>query len=215
MNSLKVTMPSLSRFQVSLGVVLILHTVGTVGILVAREWFVPLTPLNLMVSGYFVLRHTESPKTWVYGSIALMAFAIEAIGVATGWPFGNYEYVNALGPQIIRTPILIGLLWLLLLGGALYWMRSATSNRVVQAVGAAALMTGIDFLIEPVAINLQYWTWYGADVPLSNYLGWFGTALLLASFANAFDPHFRTNRMAGLFFLVQIVFFATLNILSP
>ena len=144
-----------------------------------------------------------------------MAFAIEAIGVATGWPFGNYEYVNALGPQIIRTPILIGLLWLLLLGGALYWMRSATSNRVVQAVGAAALMTGIDFLIEPVAINLQYWTWYGADVPLSNYLGWFGTALLLASFANAFDPHFRTNRMAGLFFLVQIVFFATLNILSP
>lgn len=215
MNSLKVTLPSLSRFQVSLGVVIILHTVGTIGMLVARDWFVPLTPLNLVVSGYFVLRHAEAPKTWVYGMIAVLAFGIEAIGVATGWPFGEYQYVTALGPQLIRTPILIGLLWLLLLGGALYWMHKLSSNVFIQAIGAALMMTGIDFLIEPVAIDLQYWTWFGADVPFTNYLGWFGTALVLAGLANAFDPNFRTNRMAGLFFLVQIVFFISLNILSP
>ncbi len=207
-------MPKLSRAQISLGVIVILHTVGTTGMLIAKDWFVPLTPLNLMVSSYFVLRHAEQPRWGVYALIALLSFGIEAVGVATGWPFGNYEYVTALGPQLIRTPILIGLLWLLLLSGALYWMNRLTTNRVLQALGAAALMTGIDVLIEPVAIALQYWTWYGADVPLTNYLGWFGTALVLATIANAFDPQFRTNRLAGLFFIVQIVFFFTLNIFT-
>lgn len=207
-------MPKLTRTQISLGVIMILHTVGITGMIVAKDWFVHLTPLNLMVSGYFVLRHADAPKPWVYGMIALLSFAIEAIGIATGWPFGEYQYITALGPQIVRAPILIGLLWLLLLGGALYWMHQITRNLVLQAIGAALLMTGIDVLIEPVAIDLQYWTWYGKQVPYSNYLGWFGTALVLAVFANTFDPKFRTNRMAGLFFIVQIVFFLSLNVFS-
>ncbi len=207
-------MPKLTQAQISLGVIVILHSVGITGMLLARDWFLPLTPANLVVSGYFVLRHAEKPIWPIYALIAVLAFGIEAIGVATGWPFGEYEYVTALGPQLIRTPILIGLLWLLLLSGALYWMNRITSNRFFQVAGAAGLMTGIDILIEPVAIELQYWTWYGADVPLSNYLGWFGTALLLSAIVTTFEPHFRTNRVAGLFFIVQIVFFSTLNVFS-
>ncbi len=202
----------LTRKQVSVGVLVILHTVGMMGMLLAREWFIPLTPLNLAVSGYFVLRHANAPRGWLYVLIVLLSFSIEAVGVATGWPFGDYQYVTALGPQVFRAPVMIGLLWLLLLSGALYWMRALVKNRWLQVTGAALLMTAIDLLIEPVAIDLRYWTWYGQDVPLSNYAGWFGTAFILSTLANFADPKFRTNPLAGVFFMVQIAFFLLLNL---
>lgn len=206
-------MGKLTRENVSIGVILILHVVGIIGMLVARDWFIPLTPLNLMVSGWFVLRHAERPNSWVYMSIAVLAFAIEAIGVTTGWPFGDYVYDRALGPHVFRVPVLIGLLWLLLLKGALNLTKKITQSRLIQAVLAAILMTAIDLLIEPIAIDFEYWRWYESEVPLSNYLGWFGTGLILASLGNFCDVNFRNNKVAGVFFIVQFGFFLSLNLL--
>jgi putative membrane protein len=206
-------MIQLSKFQVSLGVILIMHTVGLVGMIVAREWFIPLTPINLIVSGYFVLRHADSPKALLYATIALLAFAIEAIGVATGWPFGDYFYGRALGPHVFRVPLLIGLLWLLLLQGAQYWTHRWFKSTPLQLLIPAAMMAGIDFLIEPIAIDFEYWQWINGTVPWNNYAGWFGTALILTALSHIFDKQFANNRVAGLFFIVQVVFFLALNLL--
>jgi putative membrane protein len=206
-------MIQLSKFQVSLGVILIMHTVGLVGMIVARDWFIPLTPINLIVSGYFVLRHADSPKALLYATIALLAFAIEAIGVATGWPFGDYFYGRALGPHVFRVPLLIGLLWLLLLQGAQYWTHRWFKSTPLQLLIPAAMMAGIDFLIEPIAIDFEYWQWINGTVPLNNYAGWFGTALILTALSHIFDKQFANNRVAGLFFIVQVVFFLALNLL--
>lgn len=206
-------MIQLSKTQVSIGVILIMHTVGLVGMIVARDWFIPLTPINLIVSGYFVLRHAQSPKLFLYTLVALLAFTIEAIGVATGWPFGDYYYGRALGPHIFRVPLLIGLLWLLLLQGAQYWTQRWIKSRVLQLIIPAALMTGIDVLIEPIAIDFEYWRWISEEIPWNNYAGWFGTALILTALTHIFDKDFANNRVAGLFFIVQVVFFLALNLL--
>lgn len=206
-------MARLTREQVSIGVIVILHSVGIVGMLVAKEWFIPLTPLNLLVSTYFVLRHAHEPKILTYVSIALLAFGVEAVGVATGWPFGDYNYDRALGPHLFRVPVLIGILWLLLLAGGLNLAKRVTSVKILQIAIAALLMTFIDVLIEPVAIDFEYWRWHTSEVPLSNYLSWFITGFALAGIGVFTDENFRNNRVAGVFFIVQFVFFLSLNLL--
>src|SRR4051812_31352267 len=41
----------------------------------------------------------------------LGGFAVEAIGVATGFPFGTYDYSGELGPKILGVPLIIPLAW--------------------------------------------------------------------------------------------------------
>ncbi|GGM38063.1 membrane protein [Micromonospora sonchi] len=38
-------------------------------------------------------------------------FAIEALGVATGFPFGSYDYSGQLGPKLAGVPLIIPLAW--------------------------------------------------------------------------------------------------------
>ncbi|MFG1777284.1 carotenoid biosynthesis protein [Micromonospora sp. NPDC049048] len=56
---------------------------------------------------------TRGPRT----AAALVAvamvggFAIEALGVATGFPFGSYDYSGELGPKLAGVPLIIPLAW--------------------------------------------------------------------------------------------------------
>ncbi|MEV4491954.1 carotenoid biosynthesis protein [Micromonospora coxensis] len=56
---------------------------------------------------------SRGPRT----AVALVAvatgggFAIEALGVATGFPFGNYDYSGELGPKLAGVPLIIPLAW--------------------------------------------------------------------------------------------------------
>lgn len=208
-------MNKLTKEQVSIGVMAILHAVGIMGLSLPdeyRQWFVPLTPLNLVISAYFVLRHERSSKWGLFALVAVLAYSVEALGIHTGWPFGDYWYGSPLGPHLFEVPILIGLLWLLLLNGAAHWARRITKSKGGQVVIVAGMMVALDFLIEPVAVELNFWTWYGVDIPLTNYAGWFGTALILAALLQT-NPKFGNNRVAGLFFWIQTAFFLALNIL--
>ena len=36
---------------------------------------------------------------------------VEAVGVATGVPFGRYEYTGTLGPQLLGVPLVVPLAW--------------------------------------------------------------------------------------------------------
>ena len=206
-------MTKLTKFQVSVGVLIILHTIGTIGISSdLQAWFVPLTPLNLVVSGYFVLRHSHRKGALLFGMIGLLAYLVEMLGVHSGWPFGDYVYGSALGPQAFEVPLLIGLLWLLLLLGSVRFIKRWTKNRWIIAIGAGLIMTGLDFLIEPVAIKLDFWNWFGNEIPWNNYAGWFGTATLLALLAQS-DSRFGNNKVSEVFLFIQIGFFLSLNLL--
>jgi uncharacterized membrane protein len=112
------------------------------------------------------------------GAVVLAgALALEAVGTRTGWPFGEYEYGDALRPTVAGVPLAVGLAW---------WAMAVPARDVAArlvapgwrrvALGAVAL-TAWDVLLDPQMVDEGFWTWDGGgpwrDVPLSNYVGWF------------------------------------------
>ncbi|MEU2614327.1 carotenoid biosynthesis protein [Micromonospora sp. NPDC007271] len=56
-------------------------------------------------------------------------FAVEALGVATGFPFGGYDYSGELGPKLAGVPLVIPLAWT--------WMAWPAWLTAVRLTGAA------------------------------------------------------------------------------
>lgn len=133
-------------------------------------------------------------------NISLVVFigtwAVEALGVATGFPFGHYEYTSALQPQLAEVPLLIPLAWLMMLGPA--WaitdaiydgcaVQGSPYYRAVWAATAALAFTAWDLYLDPQMVARELWVWdmEGAyfGIPLINFVGWFmvsfGLSLLL------------------------------------
>jgi uncharacterized membrane protein len=120
-------------------------------------------------------------------ALAAAAFAIEAVGVRTGVPFGEYGYGTALGPRLFGVPVVIGLAWAWMAWPA--WLAATrlcppaptggtVRRRVARiAVGAVALASW-DLFLDPQLVAAGYWHWNGrggvsADtVPVGNYVGW-------------------------------------------
>ncbi|MEU1400541.1 carotenoid biosynthesis protein [Micromonospora zamorensis] len=61
-------------------------------------------------------------------------FAIEAIGVATGVPFGSYDYSGELGPKLAGVPLIIPLAWT--------WMAWPAWLAAVRLTGGSASRAG-------------------------------------------------------------------------
>jgi putative membrane protein len=117
-------------------------------------------------------------------ALALLAVAagggllVEAVGVATGFPFGRYGYAHALGPTVLGVPVVVPVAWAWMAWPA--WLAAGvltTRWRVpVAAVGLAAW----DLFLDPQMVAAGYWTWAGeATVPVTNYLGWLGVSLVM------------------------------------
>src|SRR4029453_18971441 len=46
--------------------------------------------------------------------VAVTAVAFEAVGLATGVPYGRYTYADTLGPTLLGVPLLVPLAWLMM-----------------------------------------------------------------------------------------------------
>jgi putative membrane protein len=179
-------------------------------------FFISLTPLNLLLSCAVLLWY--HPVQWHKASIAaclavyLLSFLVEMAGVQTGLIFGRYEYGDVLGIKVLETPLLIGVNWLILIVATSSLMDYSNLPAWLRNLLAAALMTFTDVLIEPVAIALGFWHWFGQPVPLQNYLAWFITAWLLIVLYRASGASSR-NKMALWVLGAQFFFFAAHNII--
>ena len=115
--------------------------------------------------------------------VTVVSFITEAIGVKTGIIFGVYSYGPVLWPQIVGVPIAIGFAWFLMLISSIALMQRLPfincSNIWTQILVIAALMTFFDFMMEPAAIKLNYWSWQNGTVPIQNYAAWFIISLFL------------------------------------
>ena len=191
------------------------HTAGAIGLLmpVSRPWFQWATPFHLLLTLVLLLyfhRDWRSSFGLFAGSILLLGYWIEVLGVHTSLIFGAYVYDTTLGWKVLEVPLMIAVNWLLLT----YLCGSACSSlptkKAAKIVVASLLMVALDYLIEPVAIAYDFWHWMSPTPPLHNYLGWLVVALL-AQVLFFMLPFHKTNSLARPLLLIQVLFFSLLQ----
>jgi uncharacterized membrane protein len=118
-----------------------------------------------------------------FGSVAALTLAVEAIGHGTGFPFGTYEYSGDLQPQAAGVPVIVPLAWFAMAVPALAVGEAIVRRPWAVVLVAAWALTAWDLFLDPQMVEEGYWTWPGGgpyrDIPLSNYAGWFATAVLV------------------------------------
>jgi putative membrane protein len=104
---------------------------------------------------------------------------VEAVGVASGFPFGSYAYGDRLGPSVLGVPVVVPLAWAMFAYPA--HVVGVRLGRPVLA-GAVALAAW-DLFLDPQMVAERYWTWdspHGLNgVPLTNHLAWLVVALAM------------------------------------
>ena len=163
-------------------IIVIFHAVG-VGLLTSSwsEQAVVLTPLNLgLLAILYLLARNKVEHPVSYALPALLGFLVEMIGTNTGYPFGAYAYSTILGPGIWNTPFMIGILWWVLLRSFTDVFGRITESPILNSLLTGIAMVGLDILIEPVAISLNFWQWEAPEVPLENYISWFALSFIFA-----------------------------------
>lgn len=130
-------------------------------------------------------------------TIALLAtLVIEVLGVATGFPFGTYEYdPQRLGISVLGVPLLIPFAWFMMLYPAWLVSRDLFKSRYLAIPTGALLMSTWDLYLDPQMVNEGYWVWFvdgiaTKDIPLTNFFGWFlSTAVIFTLLAFALNPN--------------------------
>ncbi len=184
---------------------------GIIGVLSPYEkWFLALTPLSLLLSFFMLIWHVKPLNLKFIIALSIpfvIGFVAEALGVNFGLIFGNYTYGNNLGVKIAGVPLLICFNWALLTIATADVAKYISKNIWIKALIAAALMTGIDVILEVSAPRFDFWEFENGIVPIQNYIGWFCTAFL----AHIGYQHFKikSNATISWHVLISIVIFFT------
>jgi len=195
----------------------LIFTVGIIGHLV--DQLIPimlyLTPFTLLLTGIVVLykSYKSSNKLFLYWIIItyLITFSLEVIGVKTGLIFGEYLYGETLGLKLFDVPLIIGFNWVFVILGAISIARIISKNNLVVSLIAALIAVIFDFILEPVAIKLDYWQWSENIIPLQNYAAWF----LIAFFSSFFYEQFKIetdSKISIHYLIIQFIFFLFINL---
>jgi putative membrane protein len=205
--------------------------VGLVGILFFdRRLFASLTPMNILLM-LALLIWTQQERTltfWLlFAACFIEGMLAEIIGVNTGYLFGHYHYTHVMGPQVLGVPLIIGINWFIVIycSGILiskfsHYLMSRmpdTEQERLQGVyhwtlllDGALLTVLFDWVMEPVAMKLNFWQWENDKIPFSNYLSWLALSMIMMYFfrRSVFD---KRNQFAVNLLLIQLMFFLILR----
>lgn len=221
-----------SRTRAATAIAIILHAVGLVGILAYNsDFIIRCTPYNLLIC-FALLIWTQREKNQAFFSftilVCVLGYAFEVIGVNTGKLFGDYVYGNVLGPKLFNVPLIIGINWFIIIyccGIATYTLLMETIGQLSPSAAGppksikaltlltdgATIATLLDWVMEPVALRLEYWTWDKGIIPWFNYFCWFIISMLLLGIFNI--SFFRKkNKFAINLLLIMFVFFFILRL---
>ncbi len=209
----------LQQFQrpsFSIFIILLFHVSGLIGLqTTSMDWFLSLTPLNLLVSFLVLIRHEDfknSTFILVTSSILFFGFILEVIGVNTGILFGNYIYGKTLGIKLFNTPLIIGFNWFIMVFCVGVIIEKTRFSTFLKSIVGATIMTLADYIIEPVAIAYDFWKWNTIAIPIQNYIAWFSFSFFFMLFFLNSKIN-KNNEVAPWLFVVQLIFFFTLNLL--
>lgn len=225
-------MKQLSRYQVATGIAILFHAVGLIGMLFFPESdFVKTTPLHLLLMAtllFYTQQKINIYTTLFFVTCFATGIAVEIIGTSTGYLFGEYRYGTVLGPGIKNVPYIIGVNWFIIIyccGVSVHSLLSRLSDKLSEelerpvkqvkalsiVIDGATLAVVFDWLIEPVAVKLGYWTWLGnGQIPMFNYISWFVISMLLLLLFHLL-PIQKQNKFAINLLLIQAMFFLLLR----
>jgi len=164
---------------------------------------------------------------WSLGLVLAAAAAgllAEAVGVATGVPFGDYRYTHTLGWQLFDVPVVIPLAWAMFAYPALVVGQRLGRSAVTAALLGAAALASWDLFLDPQMVAAGHWRWLDVrhalpgvpGIPVSNFLGWALVALLLLAGLQLLPRRTVDDRVPAVLFgwtyvssvLANAVFFA-------
>ena len=215
---------------IPLFIAILFHFTGVLGILFTpyRDWFIANTPLTLILMGILLAASQEKiEKGFVL--FFLLAFVTgmvtEIIGVNTGVLFGDYVYGTVMGPKLLGVPFLIGMNWFVVVfccGSLMHKLNEVMLAKYEAPIpvaiikwsviiDGAVLTTFFDWLMEPVAIKLGFWTWNGDTIPMLNYACWFVISAILLAVQQQLKIKAQ-NHFAIHLLIIQALFFLSLRI---
>ncbi len=134
-----------------------------------------------LASTSHALVHRGARWTAAYVLVTVgLGLVAEAVGTATGVPFGDYDYTGSLGTEVLGVPAVIPLAWAMFAYPCLLvGQRLARTPLGATAVGGFALASW-DLFLDPQMVEAGHWRFTdvtaslpGAPgIPISNYLGW-------------------------------------------
>jgi len=163
-----------------------------------------------LVAGVFPLLDRRATLALV--ALTVYSYAIELVGVRTGWPYGEFTYGVDLGPMLFGEvplglpvfffPLVLNayLLVLLLLG-------PRAESTVLRLLATLSTVLLIDLVLDPGAVAIGFWGYEQAQfygVPWSNYRGWLlSGAVAVLLFDLGFDRAGLRERLAECEFMLD------------
>lgn len=137
---------------------------------------------------YLLLQAKGVKQTLVIASIIIViSWAIEALGAATGFPFGQYNYTERLQPQLAGVPLLIPFAWLMMLppSWAVAQKLSGKKSGLIFVLLSALAFTAWDLYLDPQMVQWGLWKWEKPGgyfgIPWVNFAGWFSGAAIITA----------------------------------
>ncbi|MCX7876113.1 MAG: carotenoid biosynthesis protein [Melioribacteraceae bacterium] len=180
-----------------------------------QKYMIMLTPFTLFITTSIVIMNLltdDNKKIFLWLLIVFfITMLIEIIGVHTKIIFGNYQYGNTLGIKIFGVPIIIGFNWVLIILGAIQLSNKLFNKKLLILLVAPVFTVLFDFILEPVAIKLDYWSWHNNTIPIQNYIAWYIISLVAVMFFSFMKIELKNN-ISMKYFIVQLIFFLILKI---
>ncbi len=168
--------------------------------------------LFLFLAGLIVA--VTSARKDLIGLLLAATFGLiaEIIGVHFGFIFSPYRYTSVLQPQLFGVPLVMLSAWMVLLAYVRQMLAGLNLAVWLEAILAAAWMTAIDLVIDPLAANqLGYWRWEKAGayygIPFHNFVGWFVVSLIIFAVVRR---RWRDNVFARYVGLSIVIFFSAI-----
>jgi bisanhydrobacterioruberin hydratase len=205
-----------SRSTLFICVLYIIHFSALMGIYLGYiQWFLSKTWAILFL--IFLVLWDGLPKksikiSWPIPAVFFLGFLAERLGVKFGFLFGDYSYGANLGMKLDDVPIIMGINWVILSLASRGIIQRFFKVPVMKILVSSVLMVSLDILIEPLAPQLDYWSFDTMVAPLSNYIGWLIYSILIQSLLELvqFKGHFKISLHI---LIIQLLFFGSLYFL--
>lgn len=183
--------------------------------LTVDAWRTPVTVLSVVVFAAAALADCTR-RHGLRGGVTLLAVAggigllAEAVGVATGVPFGSYAYTGTLGPTLLGVPVVVPLAWLMMAWPALVVGRTLAGSRPAVAVVGGLALAAWDVFLDPQMVDAGHWVWFHPTpslplvpgIPLTNFAGWVLVSVVIVGTLHVLLPARReVSRPAAVLYL--------------